>query len=183
MNGIVKAGQHRMPEVQDTISLCSMIAGDCLFGIDTRMIKEVLGKRVLRRVPHAPSYIAGIVSYRGDVLTAVSLRALLGLAPIAGESTTMVLHDKESGDSFGFMVDSVAGVVVVERKTHTHNPSTLDERSALLYDGAFRREDDLIVQLTPQKLRPRRLGEIALFRNELALFPYLPIKDQREGVV
>ncbi len=49
------------------------------FGIDTRKIREVLGERDLQRVPMAPAFIAGVVPYRGEVLTTVNLRALLGL--------------------------------------------------------------------------------------------------------
>ena len=62
-----------------TVSICSLRVGTGLFGIDTRQIREVLGTTAPQRVPLAPEYIAGVVPYRGDVLTTVSFRALLGL--------------------------------------------------------------------------------------------------------
>ena len=58
---------------------CSLRAGTGCLRIDTRQIREVLGATAPQRVPLAPAYIAGVVPYRGEVLTTVSLRALLGL--------------------------------------------------------------------------------------------------------
>jgi purine-binding chemotaxis protein CheW len=141
------------------ISLCSLHAGEALFGIDTATILEVLGKRALRRVPLAPGYIGGIVSYRGDMLTTISLRALLGLPALSGESCVMVLEDEASGDRFGLLVDSMGGVMLADRRTHAANPSTLHERWASLFEGLFRLPQGLAIQLTPRKLRPVVLGQ------------------------
>ena len=147
------------------ISLCSLHAGESLFGIDTTTIREVLGKRALQRVPLAPAFIAGIASYRGEILTTISLRALLGLPAMASESCVMVLEDEASADRFGLMVDSVGGVLLADRRTHAANPTTLDERRASLFDGLFRLPQGLVIQLTPGKLRPVLLGQSDLFRG------------------
>lgn len=157
------------------LSLCSFMVGERLFGIDTRTIKEVLGKRAVRRVPLAAAFVGGIVPYRGEVLTTVSFRSLVGLEPREGPSYVIVVHDAESGDRFGLMVDSVAGVVIVDRRTHEGNPSTLEERSGLLYDGVYRVAGGLLIQLTPGKLRPTRLWETGLFGRSVLLSRFLPI--------
>jgi hypothetical protein len=81
------AGREQIDEIQDeddVVSLCSLYAGSEMFGIDTRKIREVLGERELQRVPMSPAFIAGVVPYRGEVLTTVDLRALLGMAAHAG---------------------------------------------------------------------------------------------------
>ncbi len=43
----------------ESLSLCSLRIGNALYGIDTRLIREVLGNTVPQRVPLAPDYIAG----------------------------------------------------------------------------------------------------------------------------
>ena len=81
------AGREEVDEFQDendAVSLCSMFAGSESFGIDTRKIREVLGKRELQRVPMAPAFIGGVVPYRGEVLTTVNFRALLGMERACG---------------------------------------------------------------------------------------------------
>ena len=84
---------ERVQDENDVVSLCSMFAGGESFGIDTRKIREVLGKRELQRVPLAPSMIGGVVPYRGEVLTTVNFRALLGMESYGGAGCILVLAE------------------------------------------------------------------------------------------
>jgi purine-binding chemotaxis protein CheW len=151
----------------DAISLCSMFAGSESFGIDTRKIREVLGYRDLQRVPMAPAFIGGVVPYRGEVLTTVDFRALLGLGQHADTSCVLVLEDEAGEERFGLEVDAVGGVVTVRRNMLEANPCTLESRGKWLFDGAYKMPTGLMVQLDPQKLRPSRLAEAGLFRNRV----------------
>lgn len=150
-------------DVGDGMSFCSLRAGSGLFGIDTRKIREVLGNTAPQRVPLAPAYIAGVVPYRGEALTAISLRALLGLELSAGASCMLVLDDADTDESFGLMVDGVGGVVALGTEAFEANPTTLDPRSAALFDGACRMELGLMVRLQPRQLSPSRLAQSGLF--------------------
>ncbi len=149
----------------EMLSMCSLDAGGRMFGIDTRSIREVLGHRGVQRVPLAPVWIGGVVPYRGDVLTAVSLRSLLGMAPSAADSCVLVLDGDEEGERFGLMVDGVGGVVTVERRLHAGNPPTLDNVGKALFQGSFRLAGGLLVQLDPERLRPGRLAATGLFQS------------------
>jgi purine-binding chemotaxis protein CheW len=154
-----------MQDENDAVSLCSMFAGSESFGIDTRKIREVLGKRELQRVPMAPAFIGGVVPYRGEVLTAVDLRALLGMGESGATSCVLVLEDDEVAERFGLMVDEVGGVVTVNRRMLETNPCTLEPRGKWLFDGAYKMQTGLMVQLDPKKLRPSRLAETGLFKQ------------------
>ena len=156
---------ERVQDENDVVSLCSMFAGGESFGIDTRKIREVLGKRELQRVPLAPSMIGGVVPYRGEVLTTVNFRALLGMESYGGAGCILVLDDDEDGERFGLAVDEVGGVVTVNRSTLEANPTTLEARCKWLFDGAYKMQTGLMVQLDPRKLRPSRLTETGLFRQ------------------
>lgn len=157
--------QMQILEEAESASLCSMFAGDESFGIDTSKIREVLGRRDLERVPMAPAFIAGVVPYRGDVLTTVSFRAVLGLPESTETGCVLVLEDDENQERFGLVVDAVGGVVTVERRMLEANPCTLDAKCKWLFDGAYKMENGLMVQLDPQKLRPSRLAETGIFRQ------------------
>lgn len=149
----------------DIVSMCSFRAGDGLFGIDTRQVREVLGETTPQRVPLAAEYIAGVVPYRGDVLTTVSFRALLGLERGTGAGCVLVLDDQESDLQFGLMVDGVGGAVTMARDALEPNPSTLDARCMALFHGAYRLESGLMVRLDSHNLRPSRLAETSLFEK------------------
>lgn len=63
-------------------------------------------------VPLAPSWVAGILAYRGDVLTIVSLRAVLGVGTAAaGTTAVLAMENPVSGERFGLAVDAVEDVV------------------------------------------------------------------------
>jgi purine-binding chemotaxis protein CheW len=150
-------------EEGDAVSLCVLRTGAKLFGIDTRLIREVLGKTKPQRVPLAPAFLAGVVPYRGEVLTTVSFRALLGLEEEAGASCVLVLDDTEIEERFGLRVDGMDGVVTVSGRTLEMNPSTLDARSKALFAGVYKLPMGLVIQLDPRQLRPSRLCESELF--------------------
>jgi purine-binding chemotaxis protein CheW len=159
--------QHEILDESEVVSLCSFYAGDGVFGIDTRKICEVLGERDLHRVPMAPTFVAGIVPYRGDVLTTVNFRALLGLGDRVGRSCVLVLEDGDAGERFGLVVDAVGGVVMLGRDMLEVNPCTLEPRERWLFDGAYKTRTGLMVQLDPLRLRPSRLAETGLFRQRI----------------
>lgn len=147
----------------DLVMMCSFYAGGGLFGMDTRRIREVLGAVTSQSVPLAPQYIDGVVAYRGEVLTTLSLRVLLGLERGADACCVLVLDDEQNEERFGLAVDDVGGVLMLSRKDFEPNPSTLNERGMDLFDGTCRSEAGLLVRLDPKRLRPARLGESGMY--------------------
>ena len=99
--------------------------------------------------------MGGLVHYRGDVLTTVSLRQVLGLPPKDGPQDLLVLES--AGGCFGLLVDSVCEVLTVSSADHEPNPSILDERKRALFAGAYKLKDSLLVMLDPERLDPVRL--------------------------
>jgi purine-binding chemotaxis protein CheW len=158
-----KRDEHQ--DENDAVSLCCLFAGEQTFGIDTSKIREVLGERELQRVPRSPGYIAGVVPYRGEVLTTVNLRALLGMGTQPGLCCVLVMEDDEAAERFGLVVDAVGGVVTMSRRMLDVNPCTLEARGKWLFDGAYKMDGGLMVRLDPRKLSPSRLSETGLFRS------------------
>ena len=105
--------------------------------------------------------------YRGEVLTTVDFRALLGMGEHAEASCVLVLEDEDGEERFGLVVDAVGGVVTVNRNMLEANPCTLESRGKWLFDGAYKMQTGLMVQLDPQKLRPSRLAEAGLFKDRV----------------
>jgi purine-binding chemotaxis protein CheW len=157
----MKAAGEFGADPNDMVSLCALRAGTGLFGIDTSQIREVLGAIAPQRVPLAPKFIAGVVPYRGEVLTTVSLRVLLGLDGGPDAGCVLVLDDGDT-ERFGLMVDGVGGVMTMARGAFEANPSAVDSRGATLLDGVYRTQSTLMVRLDPQRLRPSYLSQSGL---------------------
>lgn len=140
--------------------VCSVRLGKTLFGVPIQHILEIIGSTRPRPVPLAPGFVGGLVHYRGDVLTTVSLRYLLDLPPLDGAQDILVL---ESADGcFGLLVDSVGEVLTVQAVDYEPNPSILDERRRALLAGAYKLKDSLLVMLDPERLDPVRLDPVRL---------------------
>ncbi|ADW68137.1 chemotaxis protein CheW [Granulicella tundricola] len=155
---------------EEEVSLCCVYAGERAFGIDTRQVCEVLGRRPVQRVPLAPKFLGGVVPYRGEVLTTVSLRAVLGLEDAEGDGFVMVIDGgvgaKNEDGRFGLMVDEVGGVAMFRVESEVANPATLDARSRAVFDGAFRVDAGLMVRLDVSRLWPVRLRDSGLIWDE-----------------
>jgi purine-binding chemotaxis protein CheW len=175
----MRSAAETRTDAGDTLSICSLRVGTGLFGIDTSQIREVLGTTSPQHVPLAPEYIAGVLPYRGEVLTTVCFRTLLGLENNYKTNCVLVFDDEENEERFGLMVDGVGGVIVVQRDALEANPSGLDACSQVLFDGAYKLPSGLMVRLDPQRLRPSRLAENGLFGCESG--SHGRVKQERQG--
>jgi purine-binding chemotaxis protein CheW len=138
------------------VEICSVRLGESLYGMPISHILEIMGGARPQPVPLAPSFVGGLVHYRGDVLTAVSLRQLLRMPPLDGPQGILVLESP--GGCFGLLVDSVGEVLTVTSADFEPNPSTLDEARRDLIAGAYKLQNALMVMLDPERLDPVRLG-------------------------
>jgi purine-binding chemotaxis protein CheW len=136
--------------------MCSVRLGQTLFGVPISHILEIVGSARPQPVPLAPSFVGGLIHYRGDVLTTVSLRQLLEMPRRDGPQDILVIES--AGGCFGLLVDSVGEVLTVSSVDFEPNPSFLDERRRALFAGAYKLKDSLLVMLDPERLDPMRLS-------------------------
>jgi len=136
--------------------ICTVRLGSSVFGVPITHILEIVGAARPQPVPLAPVFVGGLVHYRGDVLTTVSLRQLLGMPPREGRQDLLVLESAEG--IFGLLVDAVGEVLTASPADHESNPSILDERHRALFAGAYKLKNNLLVMLDPEQLDPMRLS-------------------------
>jgi len=142
---------------EEAIEMCSVRVGETLFGVPIMRILEILGAPSTQPVPLAPSYIGGLVHYRGEILTTVSLRSLLGM-PAHSHPPDMLVFEGTDG-YFGLLVDAVGEVMAVSPREFEANPSTLDDRRKALFAGTYKLNDRLLVMLDPSRFDPMQLSQ------------------------
>jgi purine-binding chemotaxis protein CheW len=148
--------QRKEKPAATLMETCTVRVGTTTFGMPITYILEIVGAARPQPGPLAPAFVGGLVHYRGDVLTTVSLRQLLDLPPKEGRQDLLVLES--AGGIFGLLVDSVGEVLTVSSADHESNPSILDERRRALLAGAYKLKDSLLVMLDPEQLDPMRLS-------------------------
>jgi len=120
------------------------VAGQ-LLGIPVQMVQEVLTAQRITRVPLAPPEVAGFLNLRGQIVTAVDLRARLDLKPREPGATVMNVVVQDEEELFSLLVDEVGDVIEVSRDIFEEPPATLDERWRESCDGVYRLKEELLV--------------------------------------
>jgi len=148
---------YRKEKESALVEVCSVRLAETWFGVPISHILEIVGSVRPQPVPLAPAFVGGLVHYRGDVLTTVSLRQVLDLPAKDGAQAILVLES--AGGCFGLLVDAVGEVLTVSPTDHEPNPSILNQRSKTLFAGAYKLKDSLLVMLDPERLDPVRLSQ------------------------
>ncbi len=71
--------------------LLTFQAADNLYAIDVARVVEVVPRIQLRRLPHAPNFLAGVFDYRGKVVPVVDLGILLGSESCRDRLSTRII--------------------------------------------------------------------------------------------
>ena len=148
-------GRGRKKAKATLVEMCSVRLGQGMYALPISHILEIVGSARPQPIPLAPRFVGGLVHYRGDVLTTVSMRYLLGMPPREGPQDILVLE--AAGGCFGLLVDSVCEVLTISTEDYEPNPSILNERHRALFAGAYKLKETLLVMLDPERLDPMRL--------------------------
>ncbi len=120
---------------------------DQMLGIPVVLVQEVLMGEDILPVPLSPREVKGFLNLRGQIVTAVDLRALLGL-PDRGEDESFMNVVVEHGDElFSLLVDRVGDVVEAGDSAFEPTPSTLDPIWKRCCSGVIRLDRGLLVIL------------------------------------
>jgi purine-binding chemotaxis protein CheW len=127
--------------------LVTFTLDDRSYGIDVASVQEVLRGLPRTRIPLAPSALAGLINLRGQVLTAIDLRAQLALPARRGEREPMLIVIRVDGEPVALLVDTIGSVVDVEDDQFEPPPDTLTGPTRRLIRGAYKLEDRLLLSL------------------------------------
>ena len=113
-------------------------------------VKEVLKMRDATPVPHAPEYVPGVVSLRGNVLPVIDLAKRLGMAPGSRDDKSRIIVVGLDDEDAGLIVDRVRGVVRFLPDAVQPAPETLEQGTEFL-KGIIRKEGKLYILLDLEK--------------------------------
>ena len=118
-----------------------------LYGVEVEHVQEVLRSQGITRVPLSPPAVAGLINLRGQVVTAIELRELLGRPPRPEGTDPVVIVVRLHGEAVSLLVDSIADVVDVNARDFESPPDTLDGSARDLILGAYKLDGQLLLAL------------------------------------
>ena len=131
----------------DVIEFITTHIDDQLFGLPISNVQDVFMPEKLTRVPLASQEIAGVLNLRGRIVTAINLRARLGLPKRSDGKPPMAAGVEYRGESYGLLIDTVGEVLRLSQKDMEKNPVNLDPRMARMSAGVYRLDGQLMVVL------------------------------------
>lgn len=131
--------------------LCFRVA-DEVYGLDIMELKEIIKPRETTEIPHAPPFIAGVLSLRGIIIPVFVLRERLGLDAGGGRSKERIVVVKRGEGLCGILVDEVTQVIRIDAGSVEHPPAVLDGIDREFVCGIGRHDGRIVILLNLEKV-------------------------------
>lgn len=140
----------------ESTSYCTFWLDGQRFGIEVLDVQEVLRTQSMTPVPLAPEAITGLINLRGQIITAIDLRQRLELPPRDdGASSVNIVVRTEEGP-VSLLVDSIGGVLEVDRADYELPPETISGAGRDLIAGVYKVDGPLLHVLEVERV----IGEL-----------------------
>lgn len=128
----------------DELEFISLLAGDQSFCLELHRVREIRRWEPVTILPHAPSYILGVVNLRGAVVPIVDLAQKLGFQRIQPTNRNVIIISKYERQVIGFLVESVSEIFTKGRDEVKETPSISGSSDLPFIQGVISQEEDMI---------------------------------------
>jgi purine-binding chemotaxis protein CheW len=125
----------------------TFLIGGHHIGVPVLDVQEVLRAQRLTRVPLANEVVEGLINLRGQIVPALDMRRLLGLAAreAGAEPLSVVVH--AASGPVSLQVDEIGDVLELDAGTFEIPPRNLDASIRALLEGVRKLKDRLLLVL------------------------------------
>lgn len=125
--------------------------GTTLMGVDIQQLQEINRQTQLTPVPLASPAVRGVINLRGEVVTVMDLRVIMGLDPITLTSKTGNVIVKSNGEQVALLVDRIADVVLADTEQLEPAPANVHGIEGRFFKGIYKLESELLVILDAEE--------------------------------
>ena len=135
----------------DTQQFCTFKIDTLVFGVDVRLVQEVIRYQVMTQVPLASKVVRGLINLRGQIVTAIDLRRRLELQDSHSDRPPMNVVIRTDDEAVSLLVDEIGEVIEVTDETLEPPPSTIEGVAGGLIAGVYKLEDYILLILDLEK--------------------------------
>jgi purine-binding chemotaxis protein CheW len=126
---------------------------DMFMGIELTRVQELLRYQEMTSVPLAPRAIEGLINLRGQIVTALDVRRILGLPPVeSDEALPMNIVIRSEGGPVSLLVDEICDVIDVPLAASTPLPENISPEQRELLEGVYQLECGLLLVLDTERV-------------------------------
>jgi purine-binding chemotaxis protein CheW len=138
---------------EDRVRYVLFRVADAHYAVQQEFVTELDRVPRITVVPNVPAWIRGITNRRGDILSVVDTRTLLGLERLgAGNGRVLVVRLLDDTCSLGLLVDDVLQILEVSREEVRAPGSGLEGMLAPYLTGLFALEERTVAVLDLDRL-------------------------------
>ncbi|WP_299783209.1 chemotaxis protein CheW [uncultured Roseobacter sp.] len=100
-------------ETSTAIELLTFQLADQEYSLDIMSVREIRGWTKTTPLPHAPSYMKGVINLRGTVLPVMDLSERLGLKPQEHTDRNVIIVVNHDDVMTGLLVDAVSDIIAL----------------------------------------------------------------------
>jgi purine-binding chemotaxis protein CheW len=135
-----------------------MLAGE-EYGVDVRLVQEIIRVAEVTPVPRAPEFIKGVINLRGRIIPVVDLKRKLGLGEVEASRLARIVVVKMKDRLIGLLVDGASQVLKVPLSTIEPAPEEVVEIEAHYIRGVAKLPDRLVILMDLQRILAPELRE------------------------
>ena len=97
-----------------------------LFALFVDDVQEVIYETDTIAIPGSPSFVKGLFSLRGEVITAIDIREVLGLKSDSSKIGNNNILITDDGELFSLQIDEIGEVIEANQNSITAPPSNMN---------------------------------------------------------
>ncbi|MFZ3047659.1 MAG: chemotaxis protein CheW [Desulfatirhabdiaceae bacterium] len=129
------------------------------YALDMKHLKKVMWATNITRVPGLPPHILGIINIRGEIISVVDMKMLLGLTHETAEKPSIMLTSAQ-GVETGLLVDSVDAIIDLPSLSIDPPMITFEKEYLDLIDGEARMDETILIILNYEKIMESEMMDI-----------------------
>jgi purine-binding chemotaxis protein CheW len=129
---------------------CTFYLDEIYYGISVESIQEILQDQIVKEVPLSSPVVKGLINLRGQIISILDMRKILGLSPKSAELNSILVCYTEHG-LVGFLIEEVDDVVYLDSEYEESPPGSLEGAVKDLIQSVFKRKTGLLLNIAIQK--------------------------------
>jgi purine-binding chemotaxis protein CheW len=130
-----------------TAQYCTFLLDGHMFGIPVGTVQEVLRRQDMTPVPLASAEVTGLLNLRGQIVTAIDLRARLGLPERTEHDNAVNVVVRTSDGVVSLLIDAIGDVLEPADNDFERAPETVPDSVRALVTKVCKLEGRLMLVL------------------------------------
>ncbi|SFR17167.1 chemotaxis protein CheW [Poseidonocella sedimentorum] len=124
------------------------------FCFDIMKVREIRGWTEATILPHAPSYVLGVINLRGSVVPIVDLATRLGLPTTEPHARHVIIIAMVNTQIIGLLVEAVSDILGVGDDIVQSTPDVASETTKSFISGVIPKDSKMIRLVDIEKILP-----------------------------